>query len=151
MDWALVVGVVAFVFLAISWSAWVYQLGRRSVPTEGYFQAAGMVVPYESRSPRWPAIRKIQLIRHPACMGCGSRNELQVHHLKPFKTHPELELDYTNLVTVCVYCHFVIGHLNGWSRINPHALQDLTTHRACVLVAVAEERDVRLCPPGTQV
>lgn len=37
---------------------------------------------------------------------------LQVHHVKPFKEQPELELDSSNLITLCLLrdCHVDIGH-----------------------------------------
>lgn len=39
------------------------------------------------------------------CQKCGSRNELQVHHIKEWSRYPELRFEATNLLTVCKECH----------------------------------------------
>jgi 5-methylcytosine-specific restriction enzyme A len=93
-----------------------------------------------SRSIHWPAVRKAHLEKESVCRGCGSKHDLQVHHLKPFHLRPDLELEEANLATVCRMCHFVICHLNGWNRENPNADQDLKAHRKKVEAATAVAR-----------
>lgn len=40
------------------------------------------------------------------CVDCGVRGgHLHAHHVMPFSTHPELRLDASNGVTLCVPCH----------------------------------------------
>jgi hypothetical protein len=39
------------------------------------------------------------------CQICGSKQRLHVHHLKPFKDHPERRWDVKNGLSVCVFCH----------------------------------------------
>lgn len=39
------------------------------------------------------------------CINCGSKENLQVDHIKPFSLFPELRLDTTNGRTLCVLCH----------------------------------------------
>ena len=86
----------------------------------------------KGRSPRWPKVRKEFLKTHPECTACGSKNLLQVHHMSPFHTHPELELDPKNLITLCMAsneCHLTIGHGGNWRDFNPTVLSDaLSTH-----------------------
>ena len=81
----------------------------------------------------WPEIREAHIKKHPRCAFCGSTKYLDVHHIKPVSTHPELELDLENLVTLCSYstrfkglnCHLAIGHAFFWQRINPNVLRDI--------------------------
>ncbi len=66
------------------------------------------------RSPHWKKVRKDFLKQHRTCVICGTKSGLQVHHKKPFHLYPELELDLTNLITVCMsfrrHCHLKIAH-----------------------------------------
>lgn len=84
------------------------------------------------RSPQWRHVEKLHLATHPFCAGCGSQLHLQVHHIRPFHLHPELELDSTNLITFCMdgpECHLRIGHGDNFRAYNPdvveHAAQSL--------------------------
>src|ERR1035437_1990816 len=60
-----------------------------------------------SRSPEWPRVERLYRKLFPACAACGSSKRPQVHHMKSFSQHPELELDPTNLITLCMDndCH----------------------------------------------
>lgn len=86
----------------------------------------------EGRSPRWPAVRRAFLAAHPACEGCGSRHDLEAHHVRPFHLWPEAELDPANLMALCRVCHFVFGHLHDWASYNPAARADAAAHRTRV-------------------
>jgi len=39
------------------------------------------------------------------CRHCGATGRLHAHHIKPWKTHPELRFDLDNGLTLCVPCH----------------------------------------------
>ena len=54
----------------------------------------------------------------------GKEVKLEVHHIKDFSEHPELELDPDNLTTLCSKCHFMLGHLKYWKSINPTVVAD---------------------------
>lgn len=58
------------------------------------------------RSKRWPALR-LQAKRRDGfhCRECGAAGDLEVDHIKPVRTHPELAFDLSNLQTLCVSCH----------------------------------------------
>ena len=75
------------------------------------------------RSPHWPTVRKSYLEKHPLCECCGGHEKLNVHHVHPFHLHPELELEESNLITLCegdqVNCHLAIGHLFNFKLYNP--------------------------------
>lgn len=97
------------------------------------------------RSPEWPHVRAEHLKKEPACRACGTKDALQVHHIKPFHLHPDLELDPSNLVTLCEkpghYCHFRIGHFLNWTNFNPFAVADADRFREALAVARATAKD----------
>lgn len=39
------------------------------------------------------------------CQHCGSTENLCVHHIKPYKSFPELRTDASNGITLCQECH----------------------------------------------
>ena len=83
-----------------------------------------------SRSPRWSTVRKKHLEANPVCAACGSTEKLEVHHIMPFHLDPELELEPTNLITLCeskkngVTCHLLFGHLGNYKSFNKNAKED---------------------------
>jgi hypothetical protein len=82
------------------------------------------------RSGKWPAIRRAHLDANPCCAVCGGTDKLEVHHKKPFHLDPALELDPTNLITLCeankdgVNCHLFVGHLGSFKAFNPAVAED---------------------------
>lgn len=79
-----------------------------------------------ARSHEWPKVEKLHLSKFPACAACGSIKKPQVHHMKPFHLHPELELDPTNLITLCMDndCHLLVGHGDNFRAYNPNVQED---------------------------
>jgi hypothetical protein len=44
-----------------------------------------------------------------------------VHHIHPFHLYPNLELEPSNLLTLCETggnCHIMLGHLKNWKSYN---------------------------------
>lgn len=82
----------------------------------------------DARSGHWPKVRADHLDKEPVCAVCGSKLDLQVHHVEPFHLHPEKELDPDNLITLCGpgghNCHFVFGHLMNYKSWNVHVRED---------------------------
>jgi len=79
------------------------------------------------RSPKWGHIRKLHLEEQSQCQVCGRTTSLEVHHIKDYSQNPHLELDPSNLITLCdgsTKCHFVFGHLGSWRSINPTIQND---------------------------
>lgn len=77
------------------------------------------------RSSGWGRVRREHIKKHPACAACGTKKEPEVHHIKDFSTYPDLELEPTNLITLCgKRCHFLLGHLKSWRSINPTITDD---------------------------
>lgn len=81
-----------------------------------------------SRSGKWPRVRAEHLEREPRCAACGGTEDLEVHHKKPEHLFPELELEPSNLITLCQKpsrsCHFSKGHSFNWKAYNPHVVED---------------------------
>ena len=86
------------------------------------------------RSGKWPTVEKHFLEANPVCAACGSKKRLNVHHINPFHVFPQLELDPSNLITLCMSekeCHLHIGHLHAFSRSNPNVREDAATILLC--------------------
>jgi hypothetical protein len=87
------------------------------------------------RSPHWSTVRKHHLEKHAECAVCGDTSKLEVHHIQPFHLHPELELDPSNLLTMCesksygIICHLLIGHNGSYKDINPNVIADASQWR----------------------
>ncbi|TCP39804.1 HNH endonuclease [Rhodovulum marinum] len=59
-----------------------------------------------TRGPRWRTLRMAILERDGfRCRACGARGRLEVDHVKPVRTHPELAYDPANLQALCPACH----------------------------------------------
>lgn len=82
-----------------------------------------------ARSPLWPAARKAHLKRFPTCAVTGATNDLEVHHIKPYHLHRELELDPQNLITLTtkfgsLNAHLWFGHLGVFTSYNETVRED---------------------------
>jgi len=83
--------------------------------------------PLALRSSHWHSVRETFIKTHNTCAACGNTTKLQVHHKQPFHLHPDLELDPSNLITLCestTKCHLEIGHLGNWKSFNPDVVED---------------------------
>jgi len=93
---------------------------------------AGIAAKYGiERSPDWDKVRKAYLEVHGACVVCGQKGELNVHHMHPFHYvvacgRPDLELDPRNFITLCVpheeQHHILLGHLDDYESYNPQVV-----------------------------
>lgn len=90
------------------------------------------------RSSKWRSVRNAFVAAHPVCEACGSDEDLNVHHVQPFHSHPELELDWDNLTTLCREHHYMIGHdpdgpwgpeKPSWKKSNPNVRRDAAEFR----------------------
>ena len=84
----------------------------------------GLLFGAAPRSPLWDDVRDEHIRLHPTCEACGGENGVQAHHVKPYHLFPAMELDPTNLITLCTgrsscNCHLTFGHLGNWSHWNP--------------------------------
>ena len=86
--------------------------------------------PEATRSSRWPTVRKKHVLKYNRCAACGGTTKLEVHHIKPFHLFPELELDPSNLLTLCDEnkgghsCHLLFGHLGNFKSYNTTVVED---------------------------
>ena len=92
----------------------------------------------EKRSSKWPALQRKFKKENPTCAACGSTKQLNVHHKKPFHLHPELELEPTNLITLCMdpanECHIKLGHGDNFKAYNPDVTEDVAKVNADVSI-----------------
>ena len=59
-----------------------------------------------TRGPRWHALRMQVLDRDGwVCVQCGTHKRLEIDHVLPVRTHPELAYTLSNLQTLCARCH----------------------------------------------
>jgi 5-methylcytosine-specific restriction enzyme A len=66
------------------------------------------------RNDDWPKARRRHLRLNPQCAVCGAKKRLTAHHIEPYYLSPELELEPSNLVSLCengANHHLFIGHL----------------------------------------
>lgn len=85
----------------------------------------GKKIRYAIRSPQWPKVRKEHLKNNPACAACGRSKKIEVHHIKPVHKYPELELDPSNLISLCDDpCHLIFGHLFDYKSWNIKVKED---------------------------
>lgn len=93
--------------------------------------------PEGERSGKWTTVRNRFVEDHPVCEACGGDDDLNVHHIMPFHESPELELEASNLITLCRDHHFDIGHdpdgpegprTPNWKLSNPHVRSDARKH-----------------------
>jgi 5-methylcytosine-specific restriction endonuclease McrA len=90
-------------------------------------RVSGKVPLLSRRSSHWPKVRADWLAKNGSCAACGQTDHLQVHHVKPFHIDPSLELDESNLITLCedeYLCHLHIGHLGSFKNENPNVRED---------------------------
>jgi len=79
------------------------------------------------RSGKWPGVRTQFLKMNPFCAACGSTEKLEVHHEIPYHLDRSKELDFENMITLCMgsgRCHFVHGHLLNWRSHNRDVRMD---------------------------
>ena len=82
----------------------------------------------KERSHKWPAVERKFKKLNPICEVCKSNQKLNVHHIKPFHLFPELELEPTNLMTLCMSereCHLKIGHGGNFRAYNPDVVENI--------------------------
>ncbi|WP_297973114.1 HNH endonuclease signature motif containing protein [uncultured Amaricoccus sp.] len=77
------------------------------------------------RTPRWRALR-LQALRRDGfrCCDCGARGRLEVHHVEPVRTHPELGFDLGNLRSLCGSCHAQVTRVEmGGAPLSPARIE----------------------------
>lgn len=72
----------------------------------------------ERQSPRYPKWRKRVFERdNYTCQGCGTKGQLNAHHVKGWAEFPESRFDVENGLTLCFDCHSdVHPHMKLWKR-----------------------------------
>ena len=98
------------------------------------------------RSDKWPEVRKAYLSNHGSCAACGGNVKLEVHHMRTFHLHPELELDPTNFITLCesgdngLNCHLLVGHLGNFKSFNQNVVADAAAWKDKITTRPKEDK-----------
>jgi 5-methylcytosine-specific restriction enzyme A len=59
-----------------------------------------------TRTRRWAILRAAVLERDGfKCVQCSERRRLEIDHIKPVRTHPDLAFDPANCQALCAACH----------------------------------------------
>lgn len=77
------------------------------------------------RTRRWQVLRQLILERDGyACRDCGTRRgRLEIDHVQPVRTRPELAFVPTNLQALCPRCHAKKTRIEcGWKPTDPARL-----------------------------
>ena len=72
---------------------------------------------FNYNNPEWRKIKTKVLKIQPYCTYCGSRDNLQVHHIKPVRYYPELMYSESNLMVLCRQCHYAVTQREIKNRI----------------------------------
>jgi len=84
------------------------------------------------RSSAWRGTRKRFIELNSTCAACGGTSFLNVHHKEPYHLEPKLELEPSNLITLCMgkfECHLMLGHGDDFKAYN----RDVAHHAAMTL------------------
>lgn len=82
---------------------------------------------WSGRSFAWPVFRKRYLADR--CSACDTKNDLELHHIIPYAVDKSLELEPTNVVTLCPKCHLIFGHFGNWQLYNPNVIMDIIEYQ----------------------
>jgi len=98
-----------------------------------------------TRTRRWAVLRQAILERDGwKCRDCGARGRLEVHHVKPVRTHPGLAFLPGNLLSLCASCHTKHTRIEcGHAPPKP----EIADWRKAVASLAAEPRGVRAAQP----
>ena len=78
-------------------------------------------------NPKWEKLRRTHLKEHNRCAACDTRRNLEAHHILPVQWYPKLQLDLSNLITLCTKPanhHLSHGHLMDFKSWNPDVVED---------------------------
>jgi 5-methylcytosine-specific restriction endonuclease McrA len=89
-------------------------------------KADNLLLSTYKRNDDWPKLRRRFKKRHPECAVCGgkSKGNNVVHHIKPYHWYPELEMEESNLITLCKSHHLTFAHLMDYKSWNPSVRDD---------------------------
>lgn len=114
---------------------WVYQevMPVHVLGTNGEIGYTKFFIPGEPepflvpRKPGWRKLSNDWMAKYPRCELCGSEEGCVPHHVLPVHKYPDLELDRSNLITLCPPHHLTFGHLNSWRSWNVTVIEDVRT------------------------
>jgi 5-methylcytosine-specific restriction enzyme A len=91
-----------------------------------------LIASRSNKSSEWSRLEKRFKSNFDECAACGKKRGLVVHHIKPVFLFPSLELDVSNLITLCTAeanCHLAWGHLGDFKSYNENVVADAAWYR----------------------
>lgn len=82
-----------------------------------------------ARSSGWRVVRNQAVEEIGECEVCGTKKELEAHHVVPYWINKALELVRSNLRVLCRKCHYLFGHRYSWKSYNPTIDEDIKIWR----------------------
>ena len=104
------------------------------------------------RSGHWKSVQREFISQHPVCEACGCK-PVNVHHQIPFHYvtavgRPDLELEVSNLITLCVdhveQHHLLLGHLDNFKSYNPNVTSDVEKYGKMTRKQILNDREFRV-------
>ena len=77
----------------------------------------------------WAKARRDFATLNPECLACGSRVDLNIHHIQSAHEFPDLQCDPRNFCPLCRTHHKDFGHPESWSKNNPNVIRDSRAER----------------------
>lgn len=75
------------------------------------------------RTTRWKSLRSLAKRRDGfKCVCCGAAGRLEIDHIKPIRSHPELAFVLANLQSLCPSCHARKTRSEGHAPPDPQRL-----------------------------
>jgi hypothetical protein len=115
--------------------------GEDSLPVLVFTGYTEFLVGGKDRSSQWTKVRDEYIKANPDCECCTRKAET-VHHKRPYHLFPDLELDKSNLMSVCDHCHLVLLHAGDFRLWMD--MPDLEAARHRNIVKLAKKRSVKL-------
>lgn len=83
-----------------------------------------------TKTRRWQRVRSLVLRRDGfRCVNCGTAGRLEVDHIKPVRTDPDLAFDLSNLQSLCSTCHTRKTRVELGQKTEPMSVEQIHNRR----------------------
>ena len=128
------------------WEKWLSMLSNwlESITPQGTAKLGGA-----SRSPKWGQFKKEYAKKYPpACVVCGSKKTLNLHHLYVFHAFPQYELCEWNVRWLCHEHHLYLAHLGDFSSVDPNGAENIEKEKQAYQTRPMTVEDIKNAMPA---